>query len=117
MAAEHGDVVRLRWGQRYEYLLNDPELVGRVLVTEQRSFMKGQALQETKRLLGQGLLTSEGALHLQQRRLMQPLFHRRRIARYAEEMVESAERLQASWPSGETRDLHQEMAGIACDAG
>ena len=112
MAAEHGDVVRFRWWPRHEYLLSDPGLIEQVLVKEQRSFMKGQALQETKRVLGQGLLTSEGDLHLQQRRLMQPLFHRRRITHYAAEMVDCAERRQSSWRAGETRDVHEEMARV-----
>jgi cytochrome P450 len=112
MAAEHGDVTRFRWGPRYEHLLNHPDLVEQVLVAKQRSFMKGQALQETKRILGEGLLTSEGDLHLRQRRLMQPLFHRRSIAAYGEEMVACAERLQARWHTGETRDLHAEMSRL-----
>jgi cytochrome P450 len=112
MAAEHGDVARFRWGPRQEYLLNHPDLVEQVLVTQQRSFMKGQALQETKRILGEGLLTSEGTLHLHQRRLMQPLFHRRRIAGYAGEMVECADRLQGRWRDGENRDVHEEMTRL-----
>jgi cytochrome P450 len=115
MAAEYGDVARFRWGPRYEYLLNHPELVEQVLVTDQRSFMKGQALQETKRVLGQGLLTSEGAFHLQQRRLMQPLFHRRRIVEYGDAMVECAERLLLRWRDGETRDVHEEMTRLTLD--
>jgi cytochrome P450 len=115
MAAEYGDVTRFRWGPRHEYLLNHPDLVEQVLVTNQRSFMKGQALQETKRILGEGLLTSEGDLHLRQRRLMQPLFHRRSIAVYGEEMVACAERLQARWHKGETRDLHAEMTRLTLD--
>ena len=45
--------------------------------------MKGRGLERAKRLLGEGLLTSEGAIHLRQRRLMQPAFHRDRIAAYA----------------------------------
>ena len=81
MARTYGDIARFRWGSRYEHLLVHPDLVERVLVTEQRGFIKGQALQETKRILGEGLLTSEGDFHLRQRRLVQPLFHRRRIAR------------------------------------
>ena len=115
MAAEHGDVTRFRWGPQYEYLLNHPDLVEQVLVAQQRSFMKGQALQETKRILGEGLLTSEGDFHLRQRRLVQPLFHRRQISGYADEMVSCAERLQAGWSHGETRDVHAEMTRLTLD--
>jgi cytochrome P450 len=112
MAAEYGDVARFRWGPRHEYLLNHPHLIEQVLETQQRSFMKGQALQETKRILGEGLLTSEGDLHLRQRRLMQPLFHRRRLGEYGEEMVECAAALQARWRDGDIRDMHDEMTRL-----
>jgi cytochrome P450 len=112
LAREHGDVARFRWGRSDEYLLNNPEYVRRVLVTEQRSFMKGQALQEAKRILGEGLLTSEGELHLRQRRLMQPLFHPRRVDGYAQTMVSCAERVSQRWRDGESVDAHQEMARL-----
>ena len=64
------------------FFVNDPQLIRDILVTHQRNFMKGRGLQRAKRLLGDGLLTSEGAAHLRQRRLMQPAFHRERIAAY-----------------------------------
>jgi cytochrome P450 len=112
LAREHGDVARFRWGRSDEYLLNNPEFAQRVLVTEQRSFMKGQALQEAKRILGEGLLTSEGELHLRQRRLMQPLFHRRRIAAYGDTMVGCAERVSERWRERERIDAHREMTRL-----
>jgi cytochrome P450 len=112
LAREHGDVARFRWGRSDEYLLNNPEYVHRVLVTEQRSFMKGQALQEAKRILGEGLLTSEGELHLRQRRLVQPLFHRQRIEGYADTMVSCAERVSERWRDGERIDAQREMARL-----
>ena len=84
IAREHGDVASFRFGSELEVLVNDPEGIRSVLVTDQRSFMKGQALQEAKRVLGDGLLTSEGEQHLRQRRLIQPIFHHRRIGAYGE---------------------------------
>src|SRR3954468_8278709 len=112
MAPPYGDLARFRWGSRYEHLLVHPELVERVLVTEQRAFVKGQALQETKRILGEGLLTSEGDFHLRQRRLVQPLFHRRRIAAYADEMVVCTERALGRWRDGDEVDAHEEMTRL-----
>jgi cytochrome P450 len=112
MARTYGDVARFRWGSRFEHLLVHPELVERVLVTEQRAFVKGQALQETKRILGEGLLTSEGDFHLRQRRLVQPLFHRRRIAAYADEMVACTERALGRWHDGAELDAHEEMTRL-----
>jgi cytochrome P450 len=71
--------------------------------------MKSEGLQRAKRLLGEGLLTSEGEFHLRQRRLAQPAFHRQRIAGYAATMVEYADRACDQWRAGETRDVAREM--------
>lgn len=107
--AEFGDVTQIRIGPQLVVVLNHPEDVKRVLVTDQRNFTKGRALERTKSLLGDGLLTSEGELHLRQRRLMQPAFHRSRIATYATVMSAYAERAQAGWEDGATLDVHAEM--------
>jgi cytochrome P450 len=114
-AREHGDVVRIRWGRSYEYLLNGPEHTHRVLVAEQRRFMKGQALQEAKRILGEGLLTAEGSAHLRHRRLIQPLFHHNRITEYARAMVDCADRAARRWRAGERLDVQREMSRITLD--
>jgi cytochrome P450 len=112
LAEEHGDIVGFRWGRSTEYLLNNPEYTHRVLVAEQGSFMKGQALQEAKRILGEGLLTSEGGLHDRQRRLIQPLFQPRHVERYGETMVRCSEELSNRWRHGTTIDAQQEMARL-----
>jgi len=83
-----------------------------VLVTPADAYHKGRALERARRLLGQGLLTSEGALHLRQRRLMQPAFHRERIAGYGETMVRYAGRAAERWKAGETIDVHKEMVAL-----
>jgi cytochrome P450 len=115
IAREHGDVAGFRFGSQGEILLNHPDLIREVLVGEQRSFMKGQALQVAKRVLGEGLLTSENELHLRQRRLMQPLFHGRRVAGYEEVFATCAQRAQASWRDGHAVDVHAEMTRLTLD--
>jgi cytochrome P450 len=105
--ARHGDVARFRLGPVFVYLVNDPDLIRSVLVTRADAYHKGRALERARRLLGQGLLTSEGALHLRQRRLMQPAFHRERIAGYGETMVRYAGRAAERWKAGETIDVHK----------
>jgi cytochrome P450 len=94
------------------FLFNDPQLVKDVLVTSQHSFLKGRALERAKRLLGNGLLTSEGATHVRQRRLIQPAFHRDRIASYASVMTEYADRAQQQWRSGQELDVAQAMTRL-----
>lgn len=108
-AARLGDVSRFRLGNQPMFFVNHPDLIRDVLVTNAGKFHKGRALQRMKRVLGQGLLTSEGELHLRQRRLAQPAFHRQRIAGYAASMVEYGEQVSGEWRDGETRDISEEM--------
>ena len=93
-------------------MLFHPEHVQRVLVGDHRSFTKGRALTEAKRIVGEGLLTSEGELHRRQRRLLQPLFAHGRVSQYGAAMVEAAERAAARWREGETVDVQHEMSRL-----
>ncbi|MBC7910454.1 MAG: cytochrome P450 [Pyrinomonadaceae bacterium] len=108
-AREHGDIVYFKMGPQEVYFLNHPDHVKDVLVTHHQNFIKGRALQRAKRLLGEGLLTSEGEFHRRQRRLAQPAFHRPRVAAYAELMTGYAARTAARWQDGQTLDLSHEM--------
>jgi len=109
LAAEHGDVVSFAIASAELVLVNDPELIHRVTVTDHRKYYKSRGLERAKRLLGEGLLTSEGEVHLQHRRMLQPAFHRQRIAGYADSMVESAHRAASRWKSGDIIDITAEL--------
>jgi cytochrome P450 len=112
VAREYGDIVHFKFGPEDAYLLSRPEFVRDVLVVSQKRFMKGRGLQVAKRVLGEGLLTSEGEFHLRQRRLVQPAFHRQRIAHYAEVMVDYAAKTRErweQWPAGKPLDIAHEM--------
>jgi cytochrome P450 len=60
-------------------------------------------------LLGNGLLTSEGAFHDRQRRLVMPAFHRGRIEAYQAMMVADTLRLIDPWRAGQTLDFSAAM--------
>ena len=107
--AQLGDVTSFRMGPIQGYFINDPELIRDVLVVHAHKFKKGRALQRAKSLLGEGLLTNEGEAHLRQRRMIQPAFHRGRIAEYARTMTEYAEQMSAYWHDGEVYDIDKEM--------
>ncbi|HEY6402446.1 MAG TPA: cytochrome P450, partial [Blastocatellia bacterium] len=109
MADRYGDVVRFQLGPLPFVMVNNPDYIRDILVTNNRNFMKGEGLQRGKRLIGEGLLTSEGEFHLRQRRLAQPAFHRQRIASYAATMVEYAARERGHGRAGETRDVARDM--------
>ncbi|HEX8635792.1 MAG TPA: cytochrome P450 [Pyrinomonadaceae bacterium] len=112
IAREHGDIVQFRLGPQRALLLNHPDLIRDALVTRGDHFHKGRALQRSKRLLGEGLLTSEGEYHRRQRRLAQPAFHRKRVESYGAAMVAYAARSSARWRDGETLDIAHEMTRL-----
>ena len=110
---KQGDVAVTSIGPFRIHLLNHPDLVREVLVTGHHDFMKGQGLQEARRILGNGLLTSEGDFHRRQRRMAQPAFHATRIAGYADVMARTARDLSERWGHGDVVDMHAEMTGLA----
>ena len=112
LAREYGDIAYFKMGPQRAFFLNHPDYIRDVLVTHHENFHKGRALQRAKRLLGEGLLTSENAHHRRQRRLAQPAFHRGRIDGYGDEMVECAARAAARWRQGETLDIAREMTRL-----
>lgn len=108
-ARTYGDISYFKMGPQHAFFLNHPDYVKDVLVTHHQKFVKGRALQRAKRLLGEGLLTSEDGFHRRQRRLAQPAFHRRRINAYGAVMTQYAWRTSDRWRDGETLDIWQEM--------
>jgi len=95
--------------------LNHPDHIEYVLVRNNRNFIKSRGERVSLGFLGQGLLTSEGSFWRRQRRLAQPAFHRERVAAYGEVMVESAERMVATWRDGEARDVHRYMMRLTLE--
>ena len=114
-AREYGDVVQLRFMGQAFYLLSHPDLIEYVLVENNRNFTKTRILRRNRRLLGEGLLTSQGEFWRRQRRLAQPAFHRKRIAAYGEVMSAFAERSLESWRDGQTIDVHEEMMRLTLE--
>ena len=115
LAREYGDAAMFAVGPQKIVFFNHPDFVRELLVTQHRFFHKSRVLQRSKIILGEGLLTSEDPLHLRQRRLAQPAFHRDRIARYAEVMVDRATRTRDRWRDGETIDIHHEMMRLTLE--
>jgi len=105
----YGDVVRFKLFRERFILFSDPALVNEVLVTKQNSFRKGRALEGARVFLGNSLLVSEGEEHTRQRRLIQPAFHRGRIAGYAQVMAERTRKWIEAQHAGKEIDLAVEM--------
>jgi cytochrome P450 len=112
LTARYGDVVAFDVAGQPFVILNHPDYVRDVLVTRHRSFHKGIGLQRARLLLGDGLLTSEDAHHQRQRRLLQPAFHRERIAGYGSIMTTYAERAASGWRDGLTVNVLEQMSRL-----
>jgi cytochrome P450 len=108
-ARAHGDLVALRLGRQNVFLASDPEIIRDVLVTHQTKFKKSRILERARVLLGDGLLTGEGEHHKRQRRLVQPAFHRERLAGYSGAMVACAAACRERWKSGQQFDVFKDM--------
>jgi cytochrome P450 len=114
-ARRYGDFVPLRFGPVRAVLVSHPDLIEEVLVTKNRHFVKHGALRFARRLLGDGLLTLEGEAWRRRRRLVQPAFHRERIACHAEAMVAAAERMMDGWADGQALDAHAAMTHLTLE--
>jgi len=108
----YGDIARFSFGPQQVYLVSHPDWIEDVLVNSAKKFSKGVALQRAKRLLGEGLLTSEGQAHLKQRRTIQPLFHRQQVQRFADAMVTHSLRWRESIEPNATIDVTAEMGAL-----
>src|SRR5690242_20687177 len=119
--ARLGDIYRVFVPGRksYTYVIHHPDDVKRVLVSNHRNYTKGVGLDRVKILLGKGIMTSEGELWKRQRYMMQPLFHRRVIATFAEVIAQANDRWIARWErlarSGEPINLTDEMSELTLE--
>ena len=110
---EHGEIVEIHLGPMPAYFVTSPRLAHEVLVTAGPKFRKGAMFDKFKPFVGNGLVLSNGDFHLRQRRLMQPAFHRDRLAAYAGIMTRAAAELSDSWRPGEVRQLDEDLQGLA----
>jgi cytochrome P450 len=95
--------------------INEPEYIREVLVTQASSFVKERTVRRMKILLGEGLITSDDPIHIRQRRIVAPAFHRQRIAAYGDEIVASAARHAAAWKDKETIDISAAMMALSLE--
>jgi cytochrome P450 len=112
-ARRFGDVVHLKIGPRHGYLVTNPADVRHVLQDNARNYHKSPLYDKLRAILGNGLLTSEDAFWLRQRRIAQPAFHHQRIAVLAGVMAQAARETAARWKTiaSEKRpvDIDEEM--------
>ena len=108
-----GKIAHYRFMGTLIVFVNDPEWIQEILVNQAPSFIKERTLKRMKILLGEGLITSDDPIHMRQRRIAAPAFHRQRIAGYAGQIVESAAATRDSWTDGEEFDVAEAMMQLS----
>ncbi len=112
-ARDHGDIVFFKLGWNPVFQVSDPEYIKEVLVSKGSVFPKAKLdIDVMGRFLGRGLITNGGEPHRRQRRLAQPAFHPRRVASYADVMVEYTLEMMERWGTDEKRDIADEMTRL-----
>jgi cytochrome P450 len=116
VAQRYGPVVRLNLGPATAHLVAHPDGVQHVLQQNWQNYRKGY--DAVAPILGQGLVTSEGDFWLRQRRLIQPMFHRERIAAFADVMISATDNMLERWGTVEGRlplDIAEQMTRLTQD--
>lgn len=110
---QHGDIVMFHFGPFPVYIVNHPDYIHDMLVTQASSYYKAQSTKQVMwPIIGNGLFTNDGDFWKRQRRLMQPVFHAKRIGQYAQVMVDYALDLAKNWQNGSTRPIDKDMNSL-----
>lgn len=116
MAAEYDGVSMLSIGMEKVYLLNDPDALEHVFVTNWRGYRKSDFYNKVRPLFGNGIATSEGEAWRRQRQLMNPAFHHESLQRIGTIMRTSTAAKVAEWrarPDGQTVDASAEITNLS----
>jgi cytochrome P450 len=109
----YGDVVSVDFGPLEAYVLTNPADIERVLVGDHERYRKPEfQADELGRLLGDGLLLSDGETWRKQRDLATPAFDMSRVAGIADTMTRHAEAAVGAWSPGDDLDVESEMARL-----
>lgn len=93
-------------------IVSHPDDIEALIVKHARLMGRDAYTIVLQRVLGLGLLTSDGELWKRQRKLMSQAFTPRRIHGYAGAMVRVTDAEIAGWRDGERIDLHEEMSRV-----
>lgn len=108
-----GGIAHYRFMGTHIVFVNDPEFVQELLINQAQAFVRERTIKRMKILLGEGLITSDDPIHMRQRRLIAPAFHRQRIAGHATEIVKAAEIVAGQWHEGQEFDVSDAMMRLS----
>jgi len=95
----YGDLIQVHPLSRKSpaFLVNHPDFIKHVLVSNHANYHKGVGFERVKMLLGNGIIVSDGPFWRRQRRMVQPAFDRSVIAEMAADISEINLRLLPQW--------------------
>ncbi len=103
----YGPVFSVRVLHGMQVFMLGPEANHHVTVSNAANFRwRDGGLGELTPLLGDGLLTTDGAYHRRARRIVLPAFHHDQVAAAADTMVEEAVAAVEPWRAGEVIDVY-----------
>lgn len=109
----YGDVVRMRFLNRFNYVMNHPDAVQQVLVKQATKFRKDDFIRNAfEPFIGEGLTIAEGDHWKRQRKLIAPAFHTQRIQHYADVMINHTHKLIEDWQRNLQRDIQSDMVQL-----
>jgi cytochrome P450 len=111
----YGNIAQYRFMGTSIIFINDPSYIQSVLVHDAHCYGKERTVRRMKVLLGEGLITSEEPIHMRQRRIAAPAFHRRRINAYADQIVAIAAAHRERWQPGQTIDIAAESMALSLE--
>jgi cytochrome P450 len=101
----YGNIAHYKFMGTPIVFVNNPDYIREILVTQASAFVKERTVRRMKILLGEGLITSDDPIHMRQRRIVAPAFHRQRIAAYGDQIVACADTQQKQWQPNQQIDI------------
>ena len=110
---KHGDLVTIFYrNNRAVYFINHPNNIKEVLINQHQNLIQGEGHKFLRFLLGKGLLTVNEPEHHEQRKIIQPEFHRKRIESYFQIMKDETYKFISNWKNDQKLDIHDEMTKL-----
>lgn len=108
-------IIAVKAGPRRIYVINDPALVREALLQRSSKLQASAEYRIVGRIIGNGLLLTDGPFHRQQRKLIKPAFHRPRIRGYADVIGQHAQTRFGGWHEGQQVNLGDEFGSLAAE--
>ncbi len=121
LVATYGDICRVRGEKRSadSFIVNEPNFLKHILLTNYANYNKGVGFERVKLLLGNGIIVSDGSFWRRQRRMIQPAFSKAHIERMTDAMCSSNERCLTAWQTkadtGEELNLSHAVSELSLE--